>query len=144
MSLCYKPFQNLFPFFESANGIVPILNGIWIKKSPTLGLDVEPQGYWSWLCRRALDPCMRVRLPTSQGPSIGNEVLRGSPETHWCYSEAHSLVNQKTLGLAAGQLPLSRDSSDNSQYSWIIAVPSRALLGSFCVSSFWIHIRTLR
>lgn len=44
MSLCYKPFQNLFPFFESVDGIVPILNGIWIKKSPTLGLNVDLKG----------------------------------------------------------------------------------------------------
>lgn len=44
MNLCYKPFQNLFPLFESANGIVPILNGIWIckKKSSTVGFNAEP------------------------------------------------------------------------------------------------------
>lgn len=53
MSLCYKPFQNLFPPFESANGIVPVVNGIWIKRSPTLGLNAEPEGCLSWLCREA-------------------------------------------------------------------------------------------
>ena len=53
MSLCYKPFRNLFPPFESANGIVPILNGIWVKRSPTLEWSAEPHGDLSELCRDA-------------------------------------------------------------------------------------------